>query len=231
MTLPDPIVQIPVADLLRVTPFKGVDDIRYYLNGVLVTPYEDHALLVATNGHWMAIYESKDARTDAPRILDMPDWFLRQLVDTERGDPLDEEDEGGDYLPRTGSPTCLFISDEKAHLVIKEGISEVLVKPGLPFIDGKFPDWRKVLPDPATIEPGMIEPVAASYLSGLHKAVPFEREHALFAYHGDKAGGPVLFRFGNLPQLVIALMPRRDTSTAPEGWPQWMHKSAEEKAA
>lgn len=34
------IVQIPAGDLVRVLPFRSTDDVRYYLNGIYVEPYE-----------------------------------------------------------------------------------------------------------------------------------------------------------------------------------------------
>jgi len=227
------LVEIPVTDLLRVTPFKGHDDIRYYLNGVLVTPYEGHALLVATNGHWMAVYESKAAHVDKPRILDLPKWFVSQIERLERGERLDGEtieldDEDGPAP--SGGPKTLVVQVETSRLTIREnGIVEQLVKPGLPFIDGKFPDWQKVLPDASKLERGLFSPFASNYFTDLYRAVPNDREYPLFCYQNrDDIGGPGIFRFGGMPELVVALMPRRDGDKEIKDWPTWMKK---EKAA
>lgn len=220
------IVEVPVADLLRVAPFKGHDDIRYYLNGVLVTPYEDHALLVATNGHWMAVCESKAAYTDKPRILDLPKWFVNQMQRVERGERLDDEvvewDDVDDPPPRA-APHTLVVSTETSHLTIREPGVEVLVKRGLPFIDGKFPDWQKVIPDPSTLERGLFSAFAPHYFAELYRAVPDQREHALFCYQ-SRAGGPGVFRFGGMPGLLALLMPRKDDDKEEKDWPAWMQK-------
>lgn len=224
------IVEVPMSDLLRVLPFKGRDDVRYYLNGVLVTPYNGGALLVATNGHWVAVYESKAARTDQDRILDIPHWFARQLAHcAARAGDDDEDDEGWSdetLPPRSESALTLTVKDPMARIVVNAPGQEMLVKPGIPFLDGKFPDWRKVLPAPEVIERGLMAPVAPYYLSALHKAVPDEYQHALFCYHqrDNAQKGCVLFRFGNMPELVIALMPRNDADCAPTEWPKWMAK-------
>src|SRR6185312_10586449 len=114
---PDPIVTVPVADLLHVTPFKGLDDMRYYLNGVLVMPYEDHALLMATNGHWMAIYESVDSRADKERILELPAWFLSQVTQAQRGGTEDDDLEDDDSPSYSAIPKTLVVADEKSRLV------------------------------------------------------------------------------------------------------------------
>jgi len=227
------IVEVPVADLLRVTPFKAHDDIRYYLNGVLATPYQDHALLVATNGHWMAVYESEEARVDKPRILDLPRWFVNQIDALQRGERLDgetielDEDDG----PRSyQGPKTLVVAAETSHLTIREPASEVLVKPGLPFIDGKFPDWQKVIPDPSTLERGLFSAFAVNYFAELYRAVPNQREHPLFCYQ-NRAEGPGVFRFGDLPGLVVVLMPRRDDHKEVKQWPAWMVKEPKEQAA
>lgn len=232
---PDPIVTVPVADLLRVTPFKGDNDIRYYLNGVLVTPYEDHALLVATNGHWIGIYESKEARTDKARIIELPSWFLSQMIQAEHGGDIDdegEEEESDDAPSYSPLPKTLVVNDEKSRLVVRQSCIEVLVKPGLPFIDGQFPDWTKVLPDPADLEPGLFAPIGVHYFAGLRDAIPNDRDYPLFCYHRRAASEKAMvFRFGNMPDLVVAVMPRRDTERAPSGWPKWMAPPAKENAA
>jgi hypothetical protein len=230
---PYPIVTVPVADLLRVTPFKGTDDIRYYLNGVLVMPYEDHALLMATNGHWMAIYESKESRVDKERILELPAWFLAQMIQAERGarvDDTDEEDESG-YAPSySPAPKTLLVNDEKSRLVVKANYEEVLVKPGLPFIDGKFPDYLKVLPDPATLEQGIFYPVAVHYLAALGEASDGNDSNGITCYHQRNAPDkPVVFRFEKLPELIVALMPLRKDESGE--WPKWTQKPAKEDAA
>ena len=221
------IVEIPVADLLRVTPFKGHDDIRYYLNGVLATPYEGHALLIATNGHWMAVYESEAARVNQPRILDLPRWFVNQIDALQRGERLDgetielDDDEDG---PRSyPGPKTLVVAAETSHLTIREPGVEVLVKPGLPFIDGKFPDWQKVIPDPSKLERGLFSPFAVNYFAELYRAVPRHREYPLFCYQ-SRDGGPGIFRFGNMPELLVVLMPRKDDDKEVRGWPAWMKK-------
>lgn len=228
------LVEVPVADLLRVTPFKGHDDIRYYLNGVLVTPHDGGALLIATNGHWMAVYESKAARTDQPRILDLPRWFVNQIQTVERGERLDDEtvewdDEDG-RAPRTGPKTLVVASETSRLTILESSISELLVKPGRPFIDGKFPDWQKVLPDPSKLERGLFTPFAVNYLAELYRAVPNQHEYPLFCYQ-DREGGPGVFRYGGMPELLVALMPRKDSDKEVKGWPAWMTKEPAEKAA
>lgn len=226
-----PLVTIPLRDLMRVLPFKANDDdMRYYLNGVLVTPYEDHALLVATNGHWMAICESAEARADKDRILAMPDWFVKQIEDACQPpaltDPPDDLDEWPDPRMDREGFSVLTIEHEGARIVISEGAREELVKPGAAFIDGKFPNWRKVFPAPEEIAKGLMAPVMPKYLGSLHKAVPDQSDHPLFCYHTveDPMGKPILFRFGNMPEFVALLMPRSDTHTEPKYWPAWLTK-------
>jgi hypothetical protein len=229
-TAPDPIVTVPVADLLRVTPFKGTLDVRYYLNGVCVTPYEDHALLLATNGHWMAIYESKEARVDKERILELPDWFLKQVRQAERGG-TEEDDLEDDASPSYSAiPKTLVIVDEKSRTVIREHGNEVLVKPGLPFIDGQFPDCLRVMPDPATLEQGIFFPVAVSYFAALGEASDEDISNGITCHHQrDAPEKPVVFRFEKLPELIVALMPLRDQKSVE--WPKWTQKPTKEQAA
>lgn len=232
-TLPDPdIITVPVADLLRVTPFKANADMRYYLNGVLVVPYEDHALLMATNGHWMAICESRDARADKERILELPNWFLEQVTQAERGGTENDDLESEDSPSYSAIPKTLVVTDEKSRLVIRERGNEILVKPGRPFIDGKFPDCLKVLPDPASLEQGFFSPISVHYLATLGEAASeLSTSHGISCYHQRNASEktPVIFRFNRLPELIVALMPLRDDIS--HEWPKWTRKPAKEEAA
>lgn len=224
-----PIVSVPVSDLKRVLPFKGEDDIRYYLNGVLVTPYQDHALLVATNGHWLAVYESADAHTDTPRILDLTTRFVRQISDLDYESEWRDED--GEPIRHPQVKRTLSVASEQDRLVISESDIEVLVKPGKPFIDGKFPEWTRVLPNPAVLTRGAFttQPVSPKYLGSVHKAVPDEYSHGLYCYQEvGKKDAPILFRFEGIPEMVVALMPRRDAGNEPTEWPAWMTKTKEQ---
>lgn len=220
------IVSVPVCDLLRVAPFTGEQDVRYYLNGVLVTPWKDHALLVATNGHWLGVMESHDARTDQPRILDLPRPFLNQLDKsqwrtTSQDDERDAEEDPTRYRSERGT---LTVADESSRIVITEE-REIMVKPGRPFIEGKYPEWRKVIPDQSTLEPGLFTPFTPSYLARLHEAVPTDREHALHCFQSrtESKMRPAVFRFSKLPGLMIVLMPRRNDDKLGE-WPEWANK-------
>lgn len=233
------LVRVPVADLLRVAPFKAHDDMRYYLNGILVTPCEDHALLVATNGHWIAVYESRESWTDKERILDLPWWFLRQVEqlhkDRRLTDARDAEwlDADEDAPAPSHKPKDLVVIDEQSRLTIREPGNEVLVKPGLPFIDGKYPDWRKVLPDPSTLESGLITPFAVNYFARLGEAVPTDRGHGIRFFQCREGGGsnqPGVFRYESLPGFVVALMPMRDEKKL-GAWPEWMKKEEKTEAA
>jgi hypothetical protein len=216
------LVKVPVSDLLRVLPFKANgDEMRNYLCGVLVTPYEKHALLVATNGHWLAIYESEEGYTDKDRILDMPDWFAKQIREGTENHMADEDDEGIPDIVPAGN---LRVADESSRIIIVNlHGGEELVKPGKAFIDSKFPGWRKVVPDPSTLQRGLFSAFAPHYLASLHEAVPDESEHPLFCYQErDSKKAPAVFRFGGMPQMIVVLMPRSDSDAAPADWPKWM---------
>lgn len=225
------VVDIPLEDLKRVLPFKASDDVRYRLNGVLVTLYEGHALLIATNGHWIGICESVEARTDQPRILDLPNWFVAQITDLS-DDILSGDYVGGEHDHRMPlGKTWVTVETATARLIVRQDDVEVLVKPGQAFIDGEFPDWRKVLPDTSTLKPGISVPVSAIYLSSLHEAAPGDG-HPLFCYQQRGAKlSPVIFRFGGIPELVIALMPRSDGEAAVGDWPKWMLPKPSKEAA
>lgn len=199
-------VQIPLSDLLLVLPFKGTHDARYQLNGVLVTPYRDHALIVATNGYVIAICESRKGRIDQDRILNITDEFAAVLR---------EKSEHFSIVPE--------LSDIDGRLVLHHGETELAIQGGRPFIDATFPDWRRVIPAPKDLEPGLMAPLSSEYVAWLEKpAKKYGGGSAVFPYHHREKPQETacVVRYETYPQLIVAIMPMR--AAPPSEWPAWM---------
>ena len=115
--------------LIDLTQFAMArQDVRYYLNGLLLEVAPERVNAVATDGHRLAVARC-DTRTgvDAPRSIIVP----RKAV-TELARLLTGEDTG--LTMRVGSNT------------IQLAVGDVRFSSKL--IDGKFPDYGRVIPDP-----------------------------------------------------------------------------------
>lgn len=121
------IKQIDLKKLLDKTAFAmAVQDVRYYLNGVLFELRENSLRAIATDGHRLA-------QTDVDIQLDVKS--VRQLIVPRKAIAeinrfLDGEDENE-----------LTIEMSKNHLKLSNGETILITK----LIDGKFPEFKGVL--------------------------------------------------------------------------------------
>lgn len=201
------LVEVPVEDLLKVLPFRAEQDVRYYLNGILVEPAENGAFLVATDGHLMAVVHSPGAHADKQRILDIPDDMARACRE----------------LKGASLASKITIEDEKARAVVADVTGEHFIKPDKPFIDGKYPDWRRVIPTVENLQPGLLSAINSLYLAKLRRALPKHMTHYGFQFWHD-AREPkeraAVARSPVMPEMIIVIMPMRVEKE--NVWPDWM---------
>jgi len=149
-------VRLPQKDfrrqLAQVAYAMAAQDIRYYLNGLLMQVMGNELRMVATDGHRLALssntLEEEFAKTEVilPRktVLEL----TRQLGDTE--DPVE--------IVITGNQACF-----------RFGPIELITK----LIDGKFPDYDRVIPQG---NPKLITLHRTSFLSALQRAAILTNE-------------------------------------------------------
>jgi Ftsk gamma domain len=113
--------------------FKATHDIRYYLNGVYVEPSPDGgAYIVGTNGHALGLWYDPSAEVERAIILRIEKKLEAACAGAET--------------------KRLLVLD--GRLAVVDKTEEIYIQPngggtaGIPFeISGKFPDWRKVIPE------------------------------------------------------------------------------------
>lgn len=122
-------ILIPKNSLKAMAILASKQDIRYYLNGVLVESNGEHTRLVATDGHLLGIFQiSETAHEDRAFSIIIPNEIIAKL------------DKQNNFL------SCI---DGKWDI---DGISFTPV-------DGKFPDYMRVLPaKPASGETAQFNP-------------------------------------------------------------------------
>jgi DNA polymerase-3 subunit beta len=122
-------ILLPMNSLKAMSVLASKQDIRYYLNGVLVESNKSYTRMVATDGHLMGIYQiSETAHNDEEFSIIVPNEIIAKL---------DKRDN--------------FLSCENG----KWSIDGMAFTP----VDGKFPDYMRVLPTkPATGESAQFNP-------------------------------------------------------------------------
>lgn len=201
-------MSIPADDLKSVLPFKSTMDVRYYLNGVLVEKVETGGcMLVATNGHILVAMHSPAAYIDETRILAVSEGLsdaIRKAEDIQR---------------------TVEVIGAKGHVTLHARGQEMFIQPREAFIDGKFPNWRKVVPAVENLEPGLAAAISAEYLATLKRALPpTQRRSSLSFWHQktDPKNSGIVVRFEANHSLVAVVMPmqlKHDWT-----WPSWMKR-------
>ncbi len=105
----------------------ALQDVRYYLNGLLIEMEPDHLRAVATDGHRLALAElSTGVEIEQPRQVIVPRKGIQELL------------------------RLLEHSDEPVRIQLGENHIRALL-PDIRFtsklIDGRFPDYQRVIPD------------------------------------------------------------------------------------
>lgn len=107
----------------------AIQDIRFYLNGILFRLEQDKLTAIATDGHRLAQTDTKIPRpADAVRQLIVP---RKAVAEMQRF--LDGEDDVDD--------TDIAVEVSKNHLKLTQSETVFITK----LIDGKFPEFRDVL--------------------------------------------------------------------------------------
>ena len=183
-------ILLPYAFLRASLRLAATKDIRYYLNGVLIDIHADHARIVSTDGHRLGCFYVK---------------------------PEENEE-----LPRK---PCQIIIPRDALKGLKPGRKEVYAQlaydPEKPLaecriadrlflpIDGKFPDYLRILPNSAPSgEPAEFN---AYYLADFNDMRADVLGHTVLGnaivYPNGNGAAPVLFQ--GIPEFYGAIMPMR----------------------
>lgn len=100
-------------------------DIRYYLNGVLLVVEDEHLKLIATDGHRLAFTRTKLSKKYSKREVILPRKTVNELVK---------------LLQDTTDKVTVDLGENQ----VKATFSDVVLISKV--IDGKFPDYERVVP-------------------------------------------------------------------------------------
>lgn len=208
--------QFPPSKLRGVLLFAGKDDIRYYLNGVYFTkaPNGQGMIAVATDGHRLTVIYHKQDVTGvadgfeciAPRVeleqaakapVKGKGFVLDVAFSVERKERTMTADESH---PGATVVSPLVVTMKSSVTVEAQAI------------EGKFPDFQKVIPPFANRTPSAIT-CSAEYLADYHKlAQALGKKHCAVTLSTNGETNSVLVDIGEI-DVVSVLMPMRGEAT------------------
>ena len=191
-------VTLDAALMKGMLAFAGRQDIRFYLNSLLVETTETSAILVASDGHTLAAHRvaADDVEDHQPGLqVIVPRASLESVKPRRTGRAQTVSIEvGAEAITVTGETTATTVP-----------------------VDGKFPNWRRVLPATVSGEPGQVNPRFYARVGLLADAVLGKGANPATFFNGR---GPLLIQFDEATQAV--LMPLRDEPVF-TGLPTWIN--------
>ena len=183
-----------IARIAYVSLFAGTQDIRFYLNGVCLQNSAEGFYAIATNGHVLACAKLGDKLEGDDFEIILPNAVAKIIASC--------KERSGINLEHDSVTKMVSIKTQEGTQTLKA-------------IEGKYPDWRRVVPQDDTAQLGD-EPLGLSviYLASLDKAMKAFKKHDKsiregvgFKYYGYSK--PVVFEPEGVSGIKVLLMPRR----------------------
>lgn len=183
-----------IARIAYVSQFSGTQDIRYYLNGVCLQNSTDGLYAVATNGRVLACAKLGDRLEGDDFKIILPNSAAKSIASC--------KERCGMELEHESATKQLSIKTQDGTQILKA-------------IEGKYPDWRRIVPHDDNAQLGD-KPLGLSvvYLALLDKAMKAFKKHDKsigegvgLKYHGYSS--PVVFEPEGVSGIKVLLMPRK----------------------
>ena len=193
--------------------FRGIEDIRYYLNGLYLETGANGARLVGCDGHQLAVAKLEGEYPEASIII--PGSLVAAVKSKAKGPEhvMLEFNNGQQQFVKKGNVASVFVPRD-ITLTVGEITSTAKE------LDGKFPDYRRVVPEEADGTTAQFDP---RLINRVEKACAMlgYKSFTGIAYNGDKSGLSVID-----DGFVVVTMPfraePRNTS------PAWIQKAVSE---
>lgn len=195
--------------------FRGIEDVRYYLNGLYLETGANGARLVGCDGHQLAVANIEGCFPESSIILpgslvaavkSKPKAPLSVVLEFEEGHQQfeDQENAKGVFVPRDIKLTVGEISTTAKEL------------------DGRFPDYRRVVPKEVDGTTAQFDPRLINRIDKACSILGY-KFFAGIAYNGDRSGLSVIDE-----GFVVVTMPFKvDPSKTSPAWVQESLSEAE----
>jgi DNA polymerase-3 subunit beta len=227
-----PIARVNPKYFAAMNVFRAERDSRYYLEGIFIEPHpEKGVILVATDGSTLGVIHDPDGWTAAPVIVG---GISKKLISACSSKGIEH---------RMTVPKLLYISQ---HGAVVTGDSQVFdeVNPfgslalhmsKIDIVDGKFPDWRKVVALKRT-QSSEYPCVNSAYLARLYTAAKILVPNSKYGWGIDLIPSgrdtQVIARISNTElenRFMALLMPMRNDAPKTH-LPDWLMPKEEAKA-
>lgn len=201
------------ANLFRLCyPYVSKEKTRYYLMGVYVTPHpEGGVLMVATNGHVAIAIHDESGYCAAPAIVEVSKPVLAACK------------------PKKDCKTRLRADMGEVIVYVQQGKfeEEAIAISSRPFIEGTYPDYRRVFPRDMLDHGACSSAYAPAYMAMAAKTCADLNSRALQMNSGKESPGVV--RFVGHENIVVIIMPwRSDGNTGLHTMPDFVHQTGHE---
>lgn len=188
-------------NIVRAALFMANQDIRYCLNGLQFEPASAGGIyIVGTNGHAMTVIHD----SQGVYVGDQPGTILRvskQLIAACR--TANRHSNLQQHFLVDGRRISIAPDFDQEHY----SDLELFVQPGNPVIEGKFPDWRAVLPDFQNLKRGAFGGpfgVSPFYLARF-KDLAIKNNGLTFWQEAE--GRPAVVQMSAIPEMLSIIMP------------------------
>jgi len=171
-------------------------DIRYYLNGVYIRANATQTTIVATDGHVLGVYKNdQNNEIDDDQHYD----FILPLDTVKNLKPAH----------RIKDELVEFEFTPIDHLkVISVKINSINIKMLSATVDGRFPDWQRVLVKEVSNTVGNYDPELLARFIKVAKEFNKKPHHVFLHQNGDSAGAITI---SNISNFVGVIMPIRSS--------------------
>lgn len=197
---------LKVSALAAALKCAGVDDVRYYLNGVYVDFPEGR--IVGTDGHRAFVGEIP--RADCSPVI-LPRELCERIVKANRGVKLRDGRDTAAVFLTVGEPVIVQDKEPARRVTVSHPLAGATLE-ALEVI-ARFPEYMRVIPRKVD---GVPCGYNADYIAEAGEALSLYAERdksksAFFNWHfNGNSGG--LFTLAGVPALVV-IMPLRDVAT------------------
>lgn len=203
---------IPAREFLYLTRFASTEETRFYLNGVHIEPMGDHVAMVATDGHVLGALklESHEARANGANFILSS---CKELVRAAKG----KKNEYVYLVCRETQVDVVRMGSSVADIAELESVTpDISIPAKTAYVDGAFPDWRKVLPEGDAVPRQGKHKTDVDYCVGLNPTVLAnfagmgDSPRVSFDWNGDNA---ILVANAD-PRFIGVIMPHKHGETA-----------------
>ena len=182
-------------------------DVRYYLCGVAIQPHPEKGVyILGCNGHVLIVMHDEHGYVDQDRIISIADKTMIKALGGKKDGTLFISEKASWFKEcEIGEKASEQSSDFFENPPKRYSLSSL--------IEGKYPDWTKVIPtQEALLGTYSLPPIRSEYFELVGKTAALltgSDYSAVFAYPQESAGNSIIFRLGGIgcSDTLITVMP------------------------